>query len=186
MVKLTPAKWTPAKLTPAKLTPAHRRAKKRIYELDLSSCIRCTRRQENWTAKQGREAELLYKHFLWMCYLSRRRPVPILGRNADKVWHNHILDTPRYRKDCNAIFGGYLDHQPIDDMPAQARRAAIAAGRQRPTARMAEIIDLVVANISPELILAASKEVPMVMMSAKIVPDSITPCCSVFGGGSVL
>ena len=177
-------KLTPAKLTPAKLTPAHLRAKKKIYELDLRTCVRCTRIQQGWTAKQAREAELMYKHFLWMCYLNGHRAVPVLGRQVDCVWHNHILDTPRYRKDCNAIFGGFLDHQPVDRRATPALRAAIAAGRKSPTARMAEVIDLLVANISPELIFAATKEVPMEMLSAKIGPDSVTSCGACVLGGT--
>jgi hypothetical protein len=30
----------------------------------------------------------------------------------DEFWHMHILDTKAYRKDCEAIFGHYLDHYP--------------------------------------------------------------------------
>jgi hypothetical protein len=31
---------------------------------------------------------------------------------VDEVWHNHILDTRRYRVDCMRMFGVYVHHAP--------------------------------------------------------------------------
>jgi hypothetical protein len=31
---------------------------------------------------------------------------------VDEMWHQHILDTAAYREDCDALFGGFLDHFP--------------------------------------------------------------------------
>jgi len=31
---------------------------------------------------------------------------------VDELWHEVILNTPRYRKLCDSIYGGYLDHTP--------------------------------------------------------------------------
>ena len=36
------------------------------------------------------------------------RPEP----DVDVVWHEHILHTKRYEDDCNAVFGGFLHHNP--------------------------------------------------------------------------
>jgi hypothetical protein len=33
-------------------------------------------------------------------------------RNMDKVWHQHILDTASYRRDCMNLFGKFIDHRP--------------------------------------------------------------------------
>tara|TARA_B100000214_G_scaffold213631_1_gene155235 strand:+ start:802 stop:1257 length:456 start_codon:yes stop_codon:yes gene_type:complete len=30
----------------------------------------------------------------------------------DKAWHAHILDTRRYARDCEAMFGRFLHHRP--------------------------------------------------------------------------
>jgi hypothetical protein len=31
---------------------------------------------------------------------------------VDEMWHAHILDTIAYRRDCEAVFGEFLDHYP--------------------------------------------------------------------------
>jgi hypothetical protein len=35
---------------------------------------------------------------------------------VDEIWHQHILDTAAYRRDCDAIFGRFLDHYPYFGM----------------------------------------------------------------------
>ena len=55
--------------------------------------------------------ELDYKNFLLLNYLyPNRRNVP--NENIDEFWHYHILDTKKYREDCESIFGRFLDHNP--------------------------------------------------------------------------
>lgn len=97
----------------AELTRSDSRAHRLIYGLNLREIMRGVRKEERWSAKRAKDAEHWYRNFLWMCYLNRKRPVAALGRDADLVWHNHILNTERYRNDCTKIFGGYLNHRPI-------------------------------------------------------------------------
>lgn len=97
----------------AELTRSDRRAHTLIYGLNLKQIMAGIRKKERWSAKRAKDAEHWYKNFLWMCYLNRKRPVAALGRDADLVWHNHILYTERYQKDCKTIFGGYLNHRPL-------------------------------------------------------------------------
>jgi hypothetical protein len=33
--------------------------------------------------------------------------------DADEYWHQHILCTTRYVRDCQALFGAYLHHYPF-------------------------------------------------------------------------
>ena len=33
-------------------------------------------------------------------------------RNMDLMWHAHILDTANYRRDCDELFGKFLNHRP--------------------------------------------------------------------------
>jgi hypothetical protein len=40
---------------------------------------------------------------------------------VDKVWHMHILDTRRYMKDCDYIFGSYMHHSPSFDLDEDER-----------------------------------------------------------------
>ncbi len=111
----------------AKLTPDDQAVHDKIYGLDLKRCVECTTKEQNWSSEEAAEAELWYRHFLWMCYVNGTRQVPVPSSGADKLWHNHILDTPTYRKDCDAMFGGYLDHERMDGKPAPAMVADAAA-----------------------------------------------------------
>jgi hypothetical protein len=47
----------------------------------------------------------------------QRRLCP--SRFVDKVWHAHILDTIYYRRDCQNVFGRYLDHFPYFGLRGQ-------------------------------------------------------------------
>jgi hypothetical protein len=64
-----------------------------------------------------------YCHFLCLMDLYPDRalvPTPML----DQVWHAHILDTSRYRRDCLALFGRFIDHQPFREHTSQPGIAA--------------------------------------------------------------
>jgi Glycine-rich domain-containing protein-like len=55
-----------------------------------------------------------YCYFLCLMDLYPDRalvPTPLI----DQVWHAHILDTSRYRRDCLALFGRFVDHQPLSE-----------------------------------------------------------------------
>ncbi|GAA6780131.1 hypothetical protein BTM344_12210 [Helicobacter pylori] len=34
----------------------------------------------------------------------------------DEAWHQHILDTAKYRKDCDMLFGKFLEHYPYFEL----------------------------------------------------------------------
>jgi hypothetical protein len=53
----------------------------------------------------------LYRCFLKLCVLHPgTRIVPT--RQLDRVWHAHMLDTAKYRADCDHLFGHFMDHFP--------------------------------------------------------------------------
>jgi hypothetical protein len=66
-----------------------------------------------WAREEARTACQLYKNFL---YLNKCHPQQILvpTREIDECWHNHILHTQKYHRDCMHIFGFYLHHAPLD------------------------------------------------------------------------
>jgi hypothetical protein len=109
----------------AGLTPADLRVQTKINNLDLTTIVKVTRKQEAWTAKQATDADLWYRRFLLLCHVNRLRSIAVLGREADKIWHNHILDTVRYQADCKSVFGAYLNHRPIVGRQTAAQTVAI-------------------------------------------------------------
>lgn len=66
---------------------------------------------QGWTEDKSDEAEIEYKRYL---HLSRKFPKASLVPHSimDDMWHQHILDTRAYHKDCEIIFGEYLHHYP--------------------------------------------------------------------------
>jgi len=65
----------------------------------------------DWSVRDSTIVMQSYHYFLGLIDLYPDRPLvptPVL----DYVWHLHILDTQRYRRDCLALFGHFIDHQP--------------------------------------------------------------------------
>jgi hypothetical protein len=90
-----------------------------IDELNLDQIVATVRKERHWTAKTAKDAETWYRLFLAVSRMSmgKRKNVTAafgLDESADFVWHEHIVNTKRYRKDCAKIFGRgtYLDHTP--------------------------------------------------------------------------
>lgn len=52
-----------------------------------------------------------YRAFLKLCAMYPGRSI-VPTAEIDHVWHTHILDTAKYRYDCDRIFGHFLDHFP--------------------------------------------------------------------------
>jgi hypothetical protein len=88
-------------------------AKRHIQNLDFSSVRAKLQEKLGWSADQAQRVEGDYKRFLYA--LAHKRHDDILSpptQEVDEFWHQHILDTRRYRDDCQTIFGHYVDHTP--------------------------------------------------------------------------
>lgn len=85
----------------------------KIKSLDLSNVKQklIHHSGESWTIEKANEAELEYKQFLNLCLKYPNKNIGITYE-ADKFWHQHILDTKQYSKDCDIIFGKFLHHNP--------------------------------------------------------------------------
>jgi hypothetical protein len=53
----------------------------------------------------------LYRCFLKLCVLYPDATI-VPTRQLDRVWHTHMLDTAKYRADCDRVFGQFMDHFP--------------------------------------------------------------------------
>jgi hypothetical protein len=111
-------------------TKATTQALDKIDRLDLKEVADKAAKDFGWSPARAGKAEVWYKNFLKLCYLNRRSPVAALGRDADELWHRHILDTSRYQRDCEDLFGHYLNHEPIYGQPTPADREAMARTRE--------------------------------------------------------
>jgi len=66
---------------------------------------------EGWSLERATKAIEQYRRFLFLVYrYPEERIVP--SREVDEVWHTHILDTMKYREECDLLFGKFMDHWP--------------------------------------------------------------------------
>ena len=95
----------------------------RISELDLSP-IRFKLQHEvhgsAWSEDKTKQAEALYKGYLALLLAYRSQAVVLAPPQlADEFWHQHILDTRKYFRDCERLFGQYLHHFPYFGMRSE-------------------------------------------------------------------
>ncbi len=102
-----------------KRTPEESRAA--IERLDLAKIVEKAMQTYGWSREQAMEADRWYRNFLQLCH-QHDGPVAAIGRDADDLWHIHILDTRKYAADCHAIFGRFLPHEPIYGEPSAEHR----------------------------------------------------------------
>jgi hypothetical protein len=73
--------------------------------------------RNGWDRRQTEEAVREYRRYLLLRYLHPGIRIAGINREADLLWHEHIIDTDKYRQDCERIFGGVLAHEPFYDEP---------------------------------------------------------------------
>ncbi|MEK7148414.1 MAG: hypothetical protein AAB770_00685 [Patescibacteria group bacterium] len=70
---------------------------------------------ENWSLEQVNMAEKWYKRFLFLNLMHPSLSI-VPTKVIDTFWHYHILDTMKYAKDCQNVFGYFLHHFPYFGM----------------------------------------------------------------------
>ena len=82
-----------------------------------------------WTQERADAAEQGYKRYLAITKaLNGYQPVP--NGDIDRFWHEHILDTRRYAKDCDQLLGSFLHHYPYFGMRGTQDNEAWKAASQ--------------------------------------------------------
>jgi hypothetical protein len=69
------------------------------------------------------QAVALYRRFLKLCVLYPGTAI-VPTRQLDHVWHTHMLDTAKYRADCDRMFGHFMDHFPYAGLRSEDDRRA--------------------------------------------------------------
>lgn len=81
-----------------------------------------------WSEEAARAAISYYRNFLKILRKHGEShdflPPSI---EIDEIWHHHILDTSKYQKDCQVIFGTFLHHYPYFGMRDEADHNALTS-----------------------------------------------------------
>lgn len=85
---------------------------------------------EGWTPARVDLVEREYRRFL---HLMKKYPNELTAPSVevDKFWHQHILDTVKYSRDCQAVFGYFLHHYPYLGLNGEQDAAARLRAGQR-------------------------------------------------------
>ncbi|MDQ2668192.1 MAG: hypothetical protein M3Z05_19655 [Gemmatimonadota bacterium] len=76
---------------------------------------------EGWSREKAEAVDVEYRRFLMLNHLhASHAPAIVPSQDVDTFWHYHILDTMKYARDCNAIFGRFLHHFPYFGLRGEA------------------------------------------------------------------
>jgi hypothetical protein len=85
--------------------------KEAVSAVDFSMIINKMVAHQGWNHDDANEVCRLYRNWLFLSIKYPDKSLPP-SEDVDEFWHNHILDTKKYRVDCDMLFGKYLDHYP--------------------------------------------------------------------------
>ncbi len=77
-------------------------AKQHIRHLDLGAVRRMAVEKLGWGEERASEVENGYKRCLYaLAHKHRHEVLSPPSHDVDEFWHQHILNTPKYREDCD-------------------------------------------------------------------------------------
>ena len=88
------------------------KAKSYIYNIDFSNIINKLVNHLGWLKQDALEVCEMYRNFLFLNKKYGNTVSLPPSEDIDEFWHQHILDTYYYQRDCQAIFGIYFEHYP--------------------------------------------------------------------------
>lgn len=90
-----------------------------IIGLDLTNVkanfLRRKSRLERWLWQRRHSIDTVeyeYKKFLFLICTNPKKCIVPWMDDLDDLWHEHILDTRKYAKDCQLIHGEFIHHNP--------------------------------------------------------------------------
>ncbi len=104
-----------------------------ISTLDLDSIKTRLMHDEagaSWPLERVQAAEIEYRRFLYLLKAFPRVEMAP-SKDVDTFWHYHILDTMKYARDCEQIFGYFQHHAPSLGMDSETgRQLQLQAGER--------------------------------------------------------
>lgn len=82
-----------------------------IFTIDFSDIINKLIHRHGWSRSDVEKTSGMYRKYLFLRKKYEKYVLPP-SEEIDEFWHHHILETKKYREDCDVIFGYYLDHYP--------------------------------------------------------------------------
>lgn len=112
----------------------------RLEQIDFQSIRIILQEKAGAASLDQTEASRLeegYRQFLILTYLYPEVSL-VPTREIDDFWHCHILDTRKYPRDCELLFGQLLHHNPYFGIGSKESRKELSLAFQQ-TAVLAEL-----------------------------------------------
>ena len=79
-----------------------------------SNIEKVRKEKTSWSEFRIKSAVKEYLQFLFLIkkHLGDKKHPIVPTKDADQIWHHHILDTRKYQKDCKNFFGRMIHHYP--------------------------------------------------------------------------
>ncbi len=112
---------------------------KAAYTIDLTKVGEKLKKTKGWDQEKIQIIENEYRKFLYLIATHPTKVIIPWSQDLDDFWHQHILDTNQYPKDCDKIAGRYIHHDPHIESRPHEYACAVAftqsARQQEPTPR---------------------------------------------------
>lgn len=96
----------------------------KLRELDFKSLVDRIINKYEWSREKTLGLMTLYQMFLFLLYLYPHKTIVPPVPEVDLIWHEHILNTPKYMNDSRILFGRYVHHVPAYSLPIEAQKQA--------------------------------------------------------------
>ena len=110
----------------------------RIRLVDWSPLLRRCERRLGWSGARANDVLAAYQQFLELKINTADFDASILSPPllVDEMWHLHVLDTKRYKDDCESMVGRrgpatFIHHDADGDEDTAARNVAVASRKER-------------------------------------------------------
>mgnify|MGYP000185409228 FL=1 len=106
-------------------------------QLDLSDVVaRVEEEHSDWTPERLETAEQEYRKWLFLCSVAPKGTPLGMGAtpgsmDVDEIWHNHILFTRKYMRDCRKLCGRFVHHTPATKADKESGDRSRFADTQR-------------------------------------------------------
>jgi hypothetical protein len=102
----------------------YQEAKVCVDSLNLFWPLRKAAYLHKWDEEKAANIEAQYRQFFAMIALDEDLAPP--NADVDDLWHEHILNTRRYARDCEKVHGKFIHHSSMDGVEESARTALVA------------------------------------------------------------
>lgn len=97
-----------------KMVMTKQQALERVAMLDMDPIEKRLSKTNGFAKDRVDRSVRMYRKFLALLLMYPDMMFAPPSQDADEAWHNHILFTKKYHADCNALFGSYRHHTPMD------------------------------------------------------------------------